>query len=455
MKNTFTILSQKQRARLSEHIGGAFKIIKQILLLELEGNQKQAKKLVISGIAMKGMRLWFLLTSCLIASIGLNTNNSAVIIGAMLISPLMGPILGLGYGLATASRRLIQSSIQNFLFAVFLTLAVASLYFLISPFQDSTPEIMARTAPNLLDLLVAIAAAFAGVIALNSTSLAGAVPGVAIATAIMPPLCASAYGIAHGNWRIALGGFYLFFVNAVAITVVAFLLLKRMHFSHDLPDSSENGRFRPAYVTIAVLLVVAPLCWNLWDAWRDNFENRSISRLVQSYKEKLEIVSWQWDATKRKKLVLYNFKKADPELRSALDAGLKKISSEASLEFHETAASPEMAELAAQFRTSQLSALVSNPKIVEGLMKLASSQEDPYDLPKELLIVEAELSSLTDTRDQSHAYLRTKEEQTEILVVIKTKSKSEKNRIYRESPRYEQWLKTRLPSKFTIKFEVL
>ncbi len=450
-----TVFSTETQKSIRDFIENTARTTKKILLLEIEGDQKQAKELVEPGIAMKGVRLWFLLASCLIASIGLNTNSSAVVIGAMLISPLMGPILGLGFGMATASRRMIRFSIRNLLFSVFISLGVASLYFLISPFQDPTSEILARTAPNLLDLLVAMAAAFAGVIALNSTSLAGAVPGVAIATAIMPPLCASAYGIAHGNWKIALGAFYLFFVNAVAIAVVAYLLFKRMHFSEDTQDSNENGRLRPIVITIAVLLVVAPLGWSLWGAWRDNFENRAVSRLVNGYKGKLEIVSWQWNVAKGKKLVLYNFKRMAPELRDEFENNLRKISPKASLELHETSASPEMEELATQIKTSQFSALVSNPKIVEGLMKLASSEVQSSDLMQELLKVETELSSLTGTTDQIRTYVRNQENQTEVLVVIKTKSRSERNRIRRDSSRYEDWLKTKLTSKITIRFEVL
>lgn len=447
--------SSQWRKSLRELIAATVLITKKILLLEVEGDQKQAKALVEPGIPMQGIRLWFLLASCLIGSIGLNTNSSAVIIGAMLISPLMGPILGLSFGLATASRRMIRSSSQNLFFAVFITLVIATLYFVISPFQDPTPEILARTAPNLLDLLVAVAAAFAGVVAMNSTSLAGAVPGVAIATAIMPPLCASAYGIAHGNWKIAFGAFYLFFVNAVAIAVIAFLLFKRMHFSEDDQESSENGKLRPAFISLGILLVVAPLGWSLWDAWRDNFVQRSVSRLVQNYKERLELVSWQWDGAGHKKLVLYNFRKTTPQLRGELERELKGISPSATLELHESSMSPDMEELANQIKSSQLSALIRNPKIIEGLVRLASDEGRTSDLMGRLLATELELSSLTGTQNQVRAYMRAEKDKSEALVLITSRNRAERNRIQKELPRYQNWLKTKLREETPVKLEVI
>lgn len=435
-------------------LGATAQVTKKIILLEIEGDQKQAKETVDAGIHMKGVRLWFLLASCLIASIGLNTNSSAVIIGAMLISPLMGPILGLGFGMAVASRRMIRTSAQNLAFAVFISLLVATLYFVISPFQDPTSEILSRTAPNLLDLMVAIAAAFAGVVAMNSPGLAGAVPGVAIATAIMPPLCASAYGIAHGNWKIAFGAFYLFFVNAFAIAVVAFLLFKRLHFSDDSQEAAENGKLRPAFISLVVLLIVAPLGWSLWDAWRDNFVHRSVSRLVQNYKERLEVVSWQWDGSKSKKLVLYNFRKTQPALRTEIEEALKKIAPTAALELHESTMSPDMEELVTQLKTSQFSALVSNPKIIEGLVRLASTESTAGDLMVTVLKYETDLSALLGGQSAVRGYIRSQENSSEVIFLISTKKRSERHRILRDQTRYQDWIKSKLPEDVAIKFEV-
>lgn len=427
---------------------------KKILLLDIESDQSQAKSIIEAGISIRGVRLWFLLASCLIASIGLNTNSTAVIIGAMLISPLMGPILGLGFGMAVASRRMIRSSIQNLFFAISISLIVASLYFLISPFQNATPEILARTAPNLLDLLVAIAAAFAGVVAMNSNSLAGAVPGVAIATAIMPPLCASAYGIAHGDWKIAGGAFYLFFVNAFAIAVVAYLLFKRMHYSADAQEVPEN-RLRPAMISFVVLLIVAPLGWSLWDAWRDNFVQRSISRLVQNYKTKLEVVSWQWEGGGSGRLVLYNFRKTPPETKLALEDALKKIAPKAALELHESSMSPEMELLANGFKTSQFSALLNNPKIVEGLVRLADKDSVRPELMTSVRAIESELALLLGNSAPVSGYIRVSSESSEVLYIVSAKNGAERARLKKEVSKYQSWLSSKLESSIISKIEVL
>lgn len=447
-------LSSQWIRSLRDFLEATGRVAKKILLLEIESDQKQASSTVEAGIPMKGVRLWFLLASCLIASIGLNTNSSAVIIGAMLISPLMGPILGLGFGMAVASRRMIRASAQNLVFAVLISLLIASLYFVVSPFQDPTPEILSRTAPNLLDLLVAIAAAFAGVVAMNTTSLAGAVPGVAIATAIMPPLCASAYGIAHGNWKVALGAFYLFFVNAFAIAVVAYLLFKRLHFSDDPQETAENGKLRPALISIVVLLIVAPLGWSLWGAWRDNFVQRSVSRLVQSYKDKLEVVSWHWEGVSSKKLVLYNFKKASLELRTEIENALRGITPQATLELHESSMSPDMEELVAQMKNSQFSALVSNPKIVEGLVRLASSETYAGDLMTTVLSYESDLSTLTGAVDSVRGYVRSLPDSSQVIFRLTAKNRAERARILRDQGRYIEWIRSKLPDGVTVTFEV-
>lgn len=428
---------------------------KKILLLEIEGDQAHARQLVEPGIAMKGVRLWFLLASCLIASIGLNTNSNAVIIGAMLISPLMGPILGLGFGMATASRRIIRNSVKNIVFAVVISLLVSSLYFLVSPFQDPTVEILARTAPNLLDLLVAIAAAFAGVVAMNSKSLAGAVPGVAIATAIMPPLCSSAFGIAQGNWKIALGSFYLFFVNAVAIAVVAFLLFKRMHFSVETEETTEYRKLRPAVVSAAVLLIVLPLAWSLWDAWRDNYIQRSVAKLVQSYKPKLEIVSWQWDGGSTKQLVLYNFRKANQSERLELESALQEISPNATLELHESSVSPDMESLANQIRSSQITDLVNNPKIMEGLVRLATTDGKSLDMMKMAIDIETEFASLLGPMYTVRAFVRSEPEINDVLFLIKSKSPRDRRKLKQNAPQYQNWLTSRFGTLGRVQLETM
>lgn len=165
------------------------------------GEEERSKVLlnVKSNISFRGANLWILACAIVIACIGLNVNSAAVIIGAMLISPLMGPIIGAGFALAIYDFELLKKSVKNLLIATLVSLSVAFIYFLISPFKESHSEIIARTSPNIYDVLIAFFGGLVGVIAITRVEKGNPIPGVAIATALMPPLCTAGYGIAIGN----------------------------------------------------------------------------------------------------------------------------------------------------------------------------------------------------------------------------------------------------------------
>jgi uncharacterized hydrophobic protein (TIGR00271 family) len=156
---------------------------------------------IMSGIVFKGTNLWILMVAIVIASVGLNVNSTAVIIGAMLISPLMGPIIGIGYGLGTYDFDLVRQSIKNYLLAVVIGLIVSTLYFSISPLNEAHSELLARTTPTIYDVLIAFFGGLAGFIAIVSRYKGNVITGVAIATALMPPLCTAGYGLATGKWN--------------------------------------------------------------------------------------------------------------------------------------------------------------------------------------------------------------------------------------------------------------
>jgi len=158
-----------------------------------------------------------LMCAIFIASIGLNMNSTAVIIGAMLISPLMTPIVGLGFGLAIFDTRLIKQSLEVLFTQVLVSLLVSTLYFWISPLSYASSELIARTTPTIWDVLIAIAGGIAGVIGSRKKEANNIVPGVAIATALMPPICTAGYGLANGNVRFLFGALYLFLINCVFI----------------------------------------------------------------------------------------------------------------------------------------------------------------------------------------------------------------------------------------------
>ncbi len=174
-----------------------------------------------------------LMCAIFIASIGLNMNSTAVIIGAMLISPLMTPIVGMGFGLALFDLRLVKQSLQLLSTQVIVSLLVSTLYFWISPLTHASSELVARTSPTIWDVLIAIAGGIAGVIGSRKKEANNIVPGVAIATALMPPICTAGYGLANGNSQFFFGALYLFFINCIFIMLTnligSLLLMSLFH----------------------------------------------------------------------------------------------------------------------------------------------------------------------------------------------------------------------------------
>ncbi|MBW0178332.1 TIGR00341 family protein [Sediminibacterium sp.] len=184
------------------------------------------------GIEFRSTNLWVLIFAIFIASLGLNVNSTAVIIGAMLISPLMGPIMGMGFSMAVNDLAMLKKSVFNYLFAGATALITSTFYFLITPISDAHSEILARTSPNIYDVLIALFGGLAGSLALASRQKGNVVPGVAIATALMPPLCTAGYGLATLQFRFFFGAFYLFFINTVFIALATLIIMRFLRFPY-------------------------------------------------------------------------------------------------------------------------------------------------------------------------------------------------------------------------------
>ena len=198
-----------------------------------------------------------LMCAIFIASIGLNMNSTAVIIGAMLISPLMTPIVGLGFGLAIFDTRLIKQSLEVLFTQVLVSLLVSTLYFWISPLSYASSELIARTSPTIWDVLIAIAGGIAGVIGSRKKEANNIVPGVAIATALMPPICTAGYGLANGNVRFLFGALYLFLINCVFIMLINIVGTRIMMRQSPLSSFKElSMKMRIGLISLIVLLVL-------------------------------------------------------------------------------------------------------------------------------------------------------------------------------------------------------
>ena len=211
-----------------------------------------------TGIEFRATNLWILIFAILIASVGLNVNSTAVVIGAMLISPMMGPIMGIGYSVAIYDFILLRKSIYNYSFAVGTALFASTIYFLISPLNAEHSELLARTSPNIYDVLIAMFGGLAGIIAVGSRKKGNVIPGVAIATALMPPLCTAGYGLATAQWNFFFGAFYLFIINSVFITLATLTTTRLFRFPVSKKIDTLHVKLANRWITFITLITITP-----------------------------------------------------------------------------------------------------------------------------------------------------------------------------------------------------
>ncbi|MDD2781357.1 TIGR00341 family protein [Sulfuricurvum sp.] len=209
-------------------------------------------------VEMRGSNLWILMFAILVASIGLNVNSTAVIIGAMLISPLMGPIMGIGYGTGINDYELIRRSLKNLFIATLIALLTSTLYFLISPLSTAQSELLARTTPTLWDVLIGFFGGLAGIVGATRKEKSNVIPGVAIATALMPPLCTAGFGLATGHWNYFFGAFYLYAINFVFIALSAFIIVRFFNVSEKKYVDPEIAKKAQRYIAIVVIVTLLP-----------------------------------------------------------------------------------------------------------------------------------------------------------------------------------------------------
>ncbi|HPX46196.1 MAG: hypothetical protein BWX61_00685 [Bacteroidetes bacterium ADurb.Bin035] len=213
---------------------------------------------ISEGVNFKGTNLWILMCSTLVCSVGLNMNSTAVVIGAMLISPLLGPINGIGYSIAVYDIKLFKKSLNNFLFAIITAFLSATLYFIITPISTAQTELLARTSPTIYDVLIALFGGTAGIIAMSTKTKGTVIPGVAIATALMPPLCTAGYGLATLQVSFLFGALYLFTINAVFIALAALLVSKLLKFPIHENAAPARQKVIKRYVTLIIILTLIP-----------------------------------------------------------------------------------------------------------------------------------------------------------------------------------------------------
>ena len=248
-----------------------------------EGKEDELETIdyISKNVDFKGANLWILIFAIFVASIGLNVNSTAVIIGAMLISPLMGPIMGIGLAAGINDFELLKRSLRNLAVAVFISILTSSLYFYITPIHDAQSELLARTEPTIWDVLIALFGGLAGIVAGSRKEKSNAIPGVAIATALMPPLCTAGYGLASGNLLYFFGAFYLFFINSVFISLSTYLIVRFMKYpKKQFLDPKKEKRVQ-TYITIFTLLTIIPSIYLAYGIVRQSIWNQQAKDFVR------------------------------------------------------------------------------------------------------------------------------------------------------------------------------
>ena len=255
--------------------------MKDLLNIRDNTDQEATREAIEQDIPFKGHTAWILVCSIFIASVGLNANSTAVVIGAMLISPLMGPILGVGMSIATNDIFTLRRSLKNFAIMVVLSVLTAFLFFNFFPLRNESSELLARTAPDIRDVLIAFFGGLALVVArARKGTIASVIFGVAIATALMPPLCTVGFGLAIRNWDYAMGAMYLFLINAIFIALATFLVLKYLRFPMARYANSKRRRFIARITSFIAFLVMIPAIYTFYLEFKESRFRSQAERLV-------------------------------------------------------------------------------------------------------------------------------------------------------------------------------
>jgi len=249
-----------------------------------DGEDDRAKTLeaVKKNISFKGANLWILACAIIVASVGLNVNSTAVIIGAMLISPLMGPIVGAGFALGIYDFSLLKKSLKNLVTATFVSLFVSTIYFYISPFKDVQSELLSRTSPNIYDILIAFFGGIVGAIAVTRSEKGNPIPGVAIATALMPPLCTAGYGLATAQWLFFFGAFYLYTINCVFIGIATFLIIKYLKYPAVKQVNDSEQRRVKYTIAFLITIMLLPSSYLAFSLYREQQFKKNVNVFIEN-----------------------------------------------------------------------------------------------------------------------------------------------------------------------------
>lgn len=236
-----------------------------------------------SGVVFKGTNLWIMAFAIFISCIGLNINSKAAVIGAMIISPLMGPIFGIGFSLGTSNSSLLKLSLRNVFRIVMISILCATLYYVLSPYHIATDELLSFSKPTIFDIFLAFIGGMAGMIAISRHDGNRVLVGIAVATACIPPLCTAGFGIATLQWEYILGGLYTYFINALFICLGCYMITRYLKFSR---FSDNNIKHINSYFGVLAFIAIIPALYLAYNLWTINVYNDRIKYFIANEIEK-------------------------------------------------------------------------------------------------------------------------------------------------------------------------
>ena len=429
--------------------------LKSLIHIADEIDYENASASIRKNIAFRGTNVFILACAIIIASVGLNVNSIPVIIGAMLISPVMGPILGFGLGLGTEDNHLVKNSLKNFAVMVTISILASTLFFLLSPLSLANPsELLARTKPTIYDVLIALFGGFAGIIETSRKDKGNVIAGAAIATALMPPLCTVGYGISIWNWAYVSGALYLFTINSIFIALATFIAVK--YFRFPLVDTDELRRRMPKSVLYLILLIViVPSIISAVSVIKENNFKIHAERVVTENKNLGKCFIYDYKATysrKSPKLELFLAgetltKEAKQQIyRSAEEYGITR----SQIVFHEDATSmrQEFSEVEIvkgiyEQTDKQINRLNDSIAKLNDALNTYKENELPVEaVSKELFAQYANITSLSLSRGSSIAIEGEGETEQIVAFVTSTEPLTDD-----QKDRIERWLKVRLKNE--------
>ena len=277
---------KEAKKKVTGLLGGIREFLSVLLDIKNDTDKEGTAQAIKDNISMQGHTAWILVFSILIASIGLNANSTAVVIGAMLISPLMGPILGVGLSIGINDIDTLRKSMENLGVMIGLSLITSFLFFSISFFQEATPEILARTRPDVRDVFIAIAGGLALIVAISRPSpQTNTVAGVAIATALMPPLCTAGYGLATWNLSYFFGAMFLFVINTIFIALATFMIVKFLNFPMVKYINSAKRKRIAQFASLMAFVILALSIWQFYGLFKENQFVQRANNFVKELKD--------------------------------------------------------------------------------------------------------------------------------------------------------------------------